>query len=218
MILHHEALVEAMSRVELSKRLIVMPLFSGKQIGEASIDLRLGAEFRLLNRTEDSALDPGTQPQAIAERMHRRVSTEIGRPLWLHPGQFVLGATLEFICLPADVAAYVIGRSSWGRVGLLPATAIFAQPGFSGCLTLELVNQGESPIALYPGLRIAQLVVHRLPSETEHYYGHALPEKYIGATGPRISHLAKERDEIDHLVQVRTRLSGKQASPRDSPP
>jgi dCTP deaminase len=208
-ILHHEALDEAMSRADLSRRLIVMPLISDKQVGEASIDLRLGPEFRLLNRTEDSALDPGTQPQAVAERMHRRVSTEIGRPLWLHPGQFVLGATLEFMRLPADLAAYVIGRSSWGRVGLLPATAIFVQPGFSGCLTLELVNQGESPIALYPGLRIAQLVVHLLPSKTEHYYGHAAPEKYIGATGPRISHLASEQDEIEHLTQVRARLAGR---------
>jgi dCTP deaminase len=209
MILHHESLVEAMTRQDLSERLVIMPLMEPKQIGEASVDLRLGPEFRLLNRTEDSSLDPAVQPQVVAERMHREVQVEVGSKLWLHPGQFVLGATLEFMRLPADLAAYVIGRSSWGRVGLIPATAIYVQPGFSGCLTLELVNHGESPIALYPGLRIAQLVVHRLPGPTEWVYGAETEEKYVGATGPRISHLASERDQIKRLKKMKDRLSGK---------
>jgi dCTP deaminase len=211
MILHNEALVEAMTRPDLEERLVVMPVIDAEeQIGEASVDLRLGPEFRLLNRTEDSALDPAEQPQAVAERMHRQVSLEVGDKLWLHPGQFVLGATLEFMRLPADLAAYVIGRSSWGRVGLIPATAIFVQPGFAGCLTLELVNHGESPIALYPGLRIAQLVVHRLDGSTERIYGSRAEGKYIGATGPRISHLADEHGQIQHLKRVRGRISGTQ--------
>lgn len=208
MILRHEDLTETMGRADLAERLVIMPLMNLDQIGEASVDLRLGPEFRLLNRTEDSALDPAVQPQAVAEKMHRRVQVEVGDKLWLHPGQFVLGATLEFMRIPPDLAAYVIGRSSWGRVGLIPATAIYVQPGFSGCLTLELVNHGESPIALYPGLRIAQLVVHRLPGPTAKLYGSS-EERYVGATGPRISHLARERDQIEHLKKVQDLLSGK---------
>jgi len=90
-------------------------------------------------------------------------------------------------------------------VGLLVATAIFVQPGFSGCLTLELVNHGESPVALYPGSRIAQLAVHSLPSATDHYYGRD-NDKYLGPTGPQVSHLAKESAEIGHLRQVGHRL------------
>jgi deoxycytidine triphosphate deaminase len=90
-------------------------------------------------------------------------------------------------------------------VGLLVATAIFVQPGFSGCLTLELVNHGESPIALYPGSRIAQLVVHELACPTDHDYGRDA-DKYVGPTGPQVSHLAKEATEIEHLREVGLRL------------
>src|SRR5439155_26160938 len=79
----------------------------------------------------------------------------------IHPGQLVLGATLEYLSLPKTVAASVEGRSSWGRLGLIIATACSVAPGFKGCITLELVNDGEVPLVLYPGVRIAQLIFHR---------------------------------------------------------
>jgi dCTP deaminase len=205
-LLHWEALKEATERKDLSQRLVVTPLLDfEKQIGPASVDLRLGTEFRVLRRTDESGLDPGDQPQSSVERMTTTVNVEVGDKLWLHPGQFVLGATLEFLRVPPHLAAYVLGRSSWGRVGLLVATAIFVQPGFSGCLTLELVNHGESPIALYPGSRIAQLVVHELACPTDHDYGRDA-DKYVGPTGPQVSHLAKEATEIEHLREVGRRL------------
>ncbi len=205
-LLHYEALKAAIEHPELAQRLVVMPMLdTDQQVGPASIDLRLGTEFRLLRRTDESGLDPGDQPQAAVERMTSAVDIEVGDKLWLHPGQFILGATLEFLQIPPHVGAYVVGRSSWGRVGLLVATAIFVQPGFSGCLTLELVNHGESPIALYPGSRIAQLAVHALPSTTEHAYGHG-SAKYLGPTGPQVSHLAREAAEINHLRLVGRRL------------
>jgi dCTP deaminase len=206
MLLHREALEAAVNRKKLDQRLIFMPMLDfDKQMGSASVDLRLGTEFLVLRRTDESGLDPGDQPQASVERMTTTVDVEIGDKLWLHPGQFVLGATFEFLRLPAHLGAYVVGRSSWGRVGLLVATAIFVQPGFSGCLTLELVNHGESPVALYPGSRIAQLAVHNLPSATDHYYGRD-KDKYLGPTGPQVSHLARESEEIGHLRQVGQRL------------
>ncbi len=205
-LLHWEGLKEAIECDELSQRLVFMPMLDfEKQMGPASVDLRLGTEFRILRRTDESGLDPGDQPQASVERMTTSVNVEVGDKLWLHPNQFVLGATLEFLRIPPHLAAYVVGRSSWGRVGLLVATAIFVQPGFSGCLTLELVNHGESPIALYPGCRIAQLVVHSLPSPTDHYYGRD-DDKYVGPTGPQVSHLSKEAAEIGHLRAVGRRL------------
>lgn len=205
-LLHWEALKDATEEEVLSRRLVFMPMLDfGVQVGPASVDLRLGSEFRVLRRTDESGLDPGDQPQAAVERMTTSVDVEIGDRLWLHPGQFVLGATFEFLHLPAHLGAYVVGRSSWGRVGLLVATAIFVQPGFSGCLTLELVNHGDSPIALYPGSRIAQLAVHTLPSQTEHHYGRD-EDKYLGPTGPQVSHLARESTEIEHLRRVGARL------------
>lgn len=206
-LLRWEELKLAIEEKEFDRRLIFMPLVDfDEQVGSASVDLRLGTEFRVLRRTDESGLDPGDQPQSAVERMTTSVNVEIGEKLWLHPGQFVLGATLEFIRLPNYLGAYVVGRSSWGRVGLLVATAIFVQPGFAGCLTLELVNHGESPIALYPGSRIAQLAVHRLEEDTAHYYGRG-KDKYVGPTGPQVSHLANESAEIARIGQVGDRLA-----------
>jgi dCTP deaminase len=78
----------------------------------------------------------------------------------LHPGKFVLGITLEWLGRPARMAGYVTGKSSWGRRGLIIETAAGIHPGFKGCLTLELTNVGEVPIALQPGIRICQVFLH----------------------------------------------------------
>lgn len=81
-----------------------------------------------------------------------------GESFYLHPGELVLAATLEYIVMPADLTAQVITRSSYGRLGLLSATAVQVHPDFHGCLTLELVNLGEMPLAITPGERVAQLM------------------------------------------------------------
>jgi dCTP deaminase len=70
--------------------------------------------------------------------------------------------TLEWLRIPKNLAAYVVGKSSWGRAGLIIATATGVHPGFKGCLTLELSNVGEIPIAVQPGIAICQLFVHHL--------------------------------------------------------
>jgi dCTP deaminase len=128
--------------------------------------------------------------------------------MWLHPGHFVLAATLEYLRLPNDLGAYVVGRSSWGRVGLVVATAMMAHPGFTGCLTLELVNEGDSPICLVPGVKIAQLAFHQLTEPTDHAYGD--DDKYVAPIGPEASRLAKEQSSIQRLEElaaaIRSRL------------
>jgi dCTP deaminase len=83
----------------------------------------------------------------------------------LHPRAFVLGVTLEWIRLPYNRAAYVTGRSSWGRHGLIIATATGIHPGFTGCITLELTNVGEIPITVKPGTHICQLFIHQVVTE-----------------------------------------------------
>jgi dCTP deaminase len=90
-----------------------------------------------------------------------------GSEFILHPHSFVLAVTLEWIRLPKTLAAYVIGKSSWGRRGLIIATAAGVHPAFAGCLTLELSNLGAVPIAVQPGMTIAQLFVHRVESESQ---------------------------------------------------
>jgi dCTP deaminase len=205
-LLSKQSLVAALHREDLEERLVVMPMLDEpQQVGAASIDVRLGTTFRLLRRTVDSGIDPRNAPQAALERGQEEVVVAFGQPLWLHPGQFVLGATLEYLRFPSDLGGYVIGRSSLGRVGLLVATAVMIQPGFAGNLTLELVNHGEGPIALYAGSRVAQLAVHSLDEPTQEPYG----GKYIGPTGPEVSKLAGERSEVQELGDVAARLAGR---------
>jgi dCTP deaminase len=184
----------------------VTPLLDQRQIGPASIDLRLGSEFFLLQSSREAGLDPAEDSQEKVEELHEPIRLTLGERLWLHPGHFALGCSFEYLRLPADIGAYVLGRSSWGRVGLIVATAIMVQPGYAGVLTLELVNESESPIALYPGLRIAQLAIHRLDDETAEPYGSDSP-KYSSPVGPQATRLAWDRDEMERIRRLQRRLS-----------
>lgn len=199
-LLHHEALLEALNEgSDFDKRLVVAPLLDEEQVGEGSIDLRLGTDFLLLRRTVQAGVDVGDPNlQAQLDGLYDRVAVPLGEGLWLHPQQFVLGATLEFLRVPPTLGAYILGRSSWGRVGLLVATAVVVQPGFAGALTLELVNAGDSPIKLYPGLKIAQLTVHSLAGKTVF----AKSPTYRAPTRPQAARLAKEQDELVRIKKL----------------
>ena len=85
-----------------------------------------------------------------------------GKNFVLHPGRFVLGVTLEWLTLPRTLSGYVSGKSSLGRHGLVIETAAGLHPGFSGCLTLELANVGEVPVAISPGMEICQIFLHQV--------------------------------------------------------
>jgi dCTP deaminase len=148
--------------------LIITPMLDrSAQIGKSSVDVRLGTEFIVAKHMRLPSLDP-TDPEIRARIMEYQTKVYVapGKPLILQPQQFVLGSTLEYLRLPDDLAGLVIGRSSWGRLGLVIATASHVEPGFHGCLTLELVNLGGIPLSLYPCSRIGQLVLYTV-SRTE---------------------------------------------------
>jgi dCTP deaminase len=218
-LLQREALRAAISHeMPIDKRLVFTPLLDPKQVGPASVDLRLGTDFFVLRKRRGSGLDPARATYEDAEALQERVTIPLGEPFWLHPQQFALGATLEYMRIPPDMGGYVLSRSSWGRVGLLVATAIMVQPGYTGTLTLELVNEGDTPIALYPGLRVAQLALHRLETETGEPYK-SDEAKYSSPTGPQVSRLAWDRDEMKRVKALRAQmetLSGQ--PPGDSAP
>lgn len=193
----------------LVERLVVTPLLDPAQVGSASIDLRLGTEFLLLRRTRRAGIDPGSASQKTVEDLQERVVVPMGEKFWLHPQHFVLAATFEFIRLPNDLGAYVNARSSWGRLGLVVATAIFVQPGYAGCLTLELVNEGDSPIALYPGLKVAQLAIHSLGTPTDRPYGFHHQDKYVSPTRPQASKVTGDAGETDALEKLGARLASR---------
>jgi dCTP deaminase len=143
-------------------KIIITPLINAKeQFGPSSIDLRLGTGFKVVKNTRYTHIDPLNEPEQIKRDIAmytEDVQIRALKPFILHPGEFALGSTLEFIRLPDDIAARLEGRSTWGRVGLqIHSTAGFVDPGFSGSLTFELQNMGKVPLSLYAGMRLAQI-------------------------------------------------------------
>ncbi|MEN3147902.1 dCTP deaminase [Neorhizobium sp. IRAMC:178] len=128
--------------------------------GAASIDLRLGRWFRTMRHARTEVLKvSGVEDEPVPTKEH---FVRFGERFILHPRNFVLGITLEWLRLPSDLAGYVTGKSSLGRRGLIIETAAGIQPGFAGCLALELSNVGEVPIALLPGMEVCQIFLHEV--------------------------------------------------------
>ena len=149
-------------------------------IQPASIDLRLGASFRVFHNHRITAVDLGDPPSELTEQ----VVVEDGGTFVIHPGEFCLGRTEEHVVLPDDIVARIEGKSSLGRLGLIVhATAGFVDPGFKGTLTLEITNLTRIPIKLYNGIAIAQLSFMALDAPAERPYGSAeLGSHYQGQT------------------------------------
>jgi dCTP deaminase len=213
-LLHHEALEAVLNeKRDWDTKLVVAPLLERSQVGEASIDLRLGTDFLLLRRTlragveialdEDGEEVTEEQLQGRIDSLYDQRTVAFGEGLWLHPQQFALGATLEFVRLPPTLGAYVLSRSSWGRLGLLVATAVMVQPRFTGVLTLELVNAGDSPIKLYPGVKIAQLAVHSLPGVMQF----EKKRSYEWPTGPQAAKLGNDQLQLRKIKDLGAALS-----------
>jgi dCTP deaminase len=134
----------------------------------ASVDLRLGNSFRVFHNHRITAVDLGDPPSELTEQ----VIVDDGGTFVIHPGEFCLGRTLEWVELPDDVLARVEGKSSLGRLGLIVhATAGFVDPGWKGTLTLEFANLTRIPIKLAPGLAIAQLSFMGLDAPAQRPYG-----------------------------------------------
>jgi dCTP deaminase len=135
----------------------------------ASVDLKLGPSFRVFHNHRIQVIDLADPPQDLTEH----VTVENGDTFVIHPNEFVLGRTEEFVELPDDIVARIEGKSSLGRLGLIVhATAGFVDPGFKGTLTLEITNFNSVPIVLRTGLPIAQLSLMALDAPAERPYGH----------------------------------------------
>jgi dCTP deaminase len=147
----------------------------------SSVDVRVDRLFRVFRNSRYPYIDVKEPMEDLTELVE--VSDE-DQPFILHPGEFVLGSTLERIRLPDDLVARLEGKSSLGRLGLIVhATAGFVDPGFKGTLTLEITNLTRVPIKLYPGLLIAQLSFMALDAPAERPYGsEALGSHYQGQT------------------------------------
>nr|VDG64234.1 Deoxycytidine triphosphate deaminase [Streptococcus thermophilus] len=156
--------------------------FDEVNIQPSSIDVRMDNLFRVFNNSRYTHIDP---KQEMAD-LTTMVEVEEGEPFVLHPGEFVLAATLETFTLPDDLAGRLEGKSSLGRLGLLThSTAGFIDPGFSGHITLELSNVANLPITLWPGMKVGQLALFQMSSAAQTPYGSSkLGSKYQGQRGP----------------------------------
>ena len=135
----------------------------------ASVDLRLGPSFRVFHNHQIQTIDISDPPRDLTEQ----VTVEGDERFVIHPGEFVLRRTKEWVELPDDIVARIEGKSGLGRLGLIVhATAGWVDPGFQGTLTLEITNFNSVPIVLRPGLPIAQLSLMSLDAPAERPYGH----------------------------------------------
>jgi dCTP deaminase len=183
-------------RAEIEAGRIVIDPYLPEAVQPSSVDLHLDRRFRVFRNSRYPYIDVREEQPELTELV------EIGDddPFVLHPGEFVLGSTLERVALPDDVVARLDGKSSLGRLGLLiHSTAGFVDPGWDGNLTLELSNVANLPITLYDGMKIGQISFQRMSSPVEVAYGDArLGSRYRGQRDPTASlyHRDFERGRI----------------------
>ncbi len=169
-------------RKALAEGSIVIDPLGDSAVQPSSVDLRVDRYFRVFRNHTTPYIDP-KQPQ---ENLTELVEVDDDNPFILHPGEFVLGSTLERVQLPNDLVARLEGKSSLGRLGLLiHSTAGFVDAGWNGYLTLELSNVANLPIAIYPGMKIGQISFLQMTTAADIPYGsNATGSKYQGQRGP----------------------------------
>ena len=152
-------------------KIVIDPLKDEQQIQPSSVDMRLGDEFKVFKVIRKPYIDPKDE-EDIAEYMESSTVPE-GEAFIIHPNEFALATTQEYVKVPDDLVARVEGRSSMGRLGVtMHVTAGYVDPGFEGRITLEISNIGAMPVALYPGQRVCQLVFESMTTPAELPYGH----------------------------------------------
>ena len=215
--------IRSQMAAQFPDKLVISPLLDEPHqlpSGAAAVDLRLGQEVMTADPSLLACMEPlprahgcedGQGEQSIRAEEESlvgylaRTCLPLGGEFILHPRQFALAATLEYIRLPKFLAGHVVGRSRWARVGLIIAMATFVHPGYCGCLTLELQNLGDIPMRLAPGFPIAQLILEEVATE-----GEVDPGQLTCAIGPEFLSLLSDGDKtrLTRLRNEHSRLSG----------
>ncbi len=171
-------------REQLTAGRIVIDPLDESLIQPSSIDVRISNLFRVFRNHSAGVIDVKRDMGFLTELVE--LPPESDDAFMLHPGEFVLGSTLERIAVPEDLVCRIEGKSSLGRLGLLiHSTAGFVDAGFDGHITLELANVASLPITLYPGMKIGQISFMQMTTPAEQPYGAgASGSKYQGQRGP----------------------------------
>ena len=172
-------------RASIEAGQVVIRPYDPADLQPSSVDLHLDHSFRVFRNNRYPFIDVRQKQPDLTELL----TVSADEPFILHPGEFVLGQTLEWVELPNDLVARLEGKSSLGRLGLLiHSTAGYVDPGWKGNLTLELSNVANLPIALYFGMKIGQISFFRMTSPVDRPYGSpSLGSKYQGQSEPTAS-------------------------------
>ncbi len=184
-------------RAALEARRIRIDPYDPESLQPSSVDLHLDREFRVFRSNRYAYIDVRIPQPDLTEL----IRIENDAPFILHPGEFVLGQTLEWVELSDDLVARLEGKSSLGRLGLLiHSTAGYVDPGWKGTLTLELSNVANLPITLYCGMKIGQISFFRMTSPVERPYGSpSLKSKYQGQDTPTASEFYRDFEKERRL-------------------
>jgi dCTP deaminase len=163
------------------RELVFKPKLNEDQIGPASIDLRLGHIFKVFHIEKLSLLDV---KKGLPKDFTKTYKLK-GERFILHPNGFILASTIESIKVSRNLVVRIEGKSSLARMGILVHTAGFVDPGFEGDLTLEISNQSNLAIALYPGMYICQIACEHLSSPAEVPYDKRKKSLYLKQKGPK---------------------------------
>ena len=177
-------------RIALEQKRITIEPLQDSDSQPASVDVHLDKKILVFRNSRRPFIDIHEDVSDLTEM----VEIKEGTPFILHPGEFVLGSTLESIGLPDDLVARLEGKSSLGRIGLLiHSTAGYVDPGWNGNLTLELSNVNNLPVTLYYGMKIGQISFTELSSPSDRPYGSAdLGSKYQGQKEPTASRIYRD--------------------------
>lgn len=179
--------------IEEGRTLALVPTVDSDDLlrnNAASLDLRPGRWFRTMQHTRLTSIEISNDEAKSARegRITREHYIRFDDCFVLHPGQFVIGTTLEWLKFPNDLSGYVTGKSSWGRRGLIIETAAGIHPGFTGCLTLELANVGAAPIKLNPGMQVCQVFFHDVKNDD----GGGAATQFVGYRKPGLGRVIKD--------------------------
>lgn len=172
----------------IKKKDIVIKPFDVECVQPSSVDLHLGNDFLVFDSHSQVIIDTRKGVNGLM----KRIEVKGDSPLIIHPREFVLGTTIEWLKIPNDLVGRLEGKSSLGRIGLIVhSTAGYFDPGFEGQATLEISNLSNLPIALYKGMRICQMSYIQMTSPAEFPYGHKKLKSHYkgqrGATGSQLS-------------------------------
>lgn len=175
------------------RRLIITPLLEESQVGDVTIDLRLGTDFQVAIQTREPSI--GVIPRKDendlrpVETFFQETHRDFGERFLIYPGQLVLANTFEYVRLPSNIFGFLISRSSLNRLGITISSII--QPGYAATLTLELSNRSSNVVELVPGMRIVQVFFFKTAEE-------AVPKvaqsKYLGLVEPMTSELGRDSE------------------------